>query len=66
MSEKKIEIKGPNLPLDPIVGESDPEYPEIKAAHDALLAEIPPDRKRPPDVGAERGSQMNRDNFAPL
>ena len=30
MSEKKIEIKGPNLPLDPIVGEADPEYPEIK------------------------------------
>ena len=64
MSEKKIEIKGPNLPLDPIVG--DPEYPEIKAAHDALLAEIPPNRERPPDVGAERGSQMNKDNFAPL
>ena len=40
MSEKKIEIKGPNLPLDPIVGEADPEYPEIKAAHDALLAEF--------------------------
>ena len=40
MSEKKIEIKGPNLPLDPIVGESDPEYPEIKAVHDALLAEL--------------------------
>ena len=40
MSEKKIEIKGPNLPLDPIVGEADPEFPEIKAAHDALLAEF--------------------------
>ena len=40
MSEKKIEIKGPNLPLDPIVGETDPEFPEIKAAHDALLAEF--------------------------
>lgn len=40
MSEKKIEIKGPNLPLDPIVGETDPEYPEIKAAHNALLAEF--------------------------
>ena len=40
MSEKKIEIKGPNLPLDPIVGEADPEYPEIKAARDALLAEF--------------------------
>ena len=40
MSEKKIEIKGPNLPLDPIVGEADPEFPEIKAVHDALLAEF--------------------------
>lgn len=40
MSEKKIEIKGPNLPLDPIVGESDSEYSEIKAAHNALLAEF--------------------------
>ena len=40
MSEKKIEIKGPNLPLDPIVGETDPEFTEIKAAHDALLAEF--------------------------
>ena len=40
MCEKKIEIKGPNLPLDPIVGETDPEFPEIKAAHDALLAEF--------------------------
>ena len=40
MSGKKIEIKGPNLPLDPIVGETDPEFPEIKAAHDALLAEF--------------------------
>ena len=66
MSEKKIEIKGPNLPLDPIVGESDPEYPEIKAAHDALLAEIPPNRERPSNAGAERGLQMNKDNFAPL
>ena len=40
MREKKIEIKGPNLPLDPIVGELDSEYSEIKAAHDALLAEF--------------------------
>ena len=40
MSEKKIEIKRPNLPLDPIVGEADSEYPEIKAAHNALLAEF--------------------------
>ena len=66
MSEKKIEIKGPNLPLDPIVGESDPEYPEIKAAHDALLAEIPPNRERPSNAGAERGLQMNKDDLAPL
>jgi len=40
MRKKKIEIKGPNLPLDPIVGETDPEFSEIKAAHDALLAEF--------------------------
>ena len=40
MREKKIEIKGPNLPLDPIVGELDSEYSEIKAAHDALLTEF--------------------------
>ena len=40
MSEKKIEIARPNLPLEPIVGESDTEYSEIKAAHDALLAEM--------------------------
>ena len=40
MSEKKIEIARPNLPLEPIVGESDSEYSEIKAAHDALLAEF--------------------------
>lgn len=40
MSEKKIEIARPNLPLEPIVGESDLEYPEIKAAHNALLAEF--------------------------
>ena len=40
MREKKIEIKGPNLPLEPIVGEADSEYSEIKAAHNALLAEF--------------------------
>ena len=40
MSENTIKIKRPNLPLDPIVGEADPAYPEIKAAHDALLAEF--------------------------
>ena len=40
MSEKKIEIARPNLPLEPIVGESDSEYSEIKAAHDALLTEF--------------------------
>lgn len=38
-SEKKIEIKGPNLPLEPIVGYDDLEYIEIKAAYGALLAE---------------------------
>ena len=37
---KKDRIKGPNLPLDPIVRELDSEYSEIKAAHDALLAEF--------------------------
>ena len=66
MRENKVEIRRPNLPLDPIVGEADSEYPEIKAAHDALLAEIPPNRERPSNAGAERGSQMNKDNFAPL
>ena len=40
MRENKVEIKRPNLPLDPIVGEADSEYPEIKAAHNALLAEF--------------------------
>ena len=40
MSEKKIEIARPNLPLEPIVGESDSEYSEIKAAHDALIIEF--------------------------
>jgi len=38
-NEKKIEIKEPNLPLEPIVGPEDPEYAEIKSAYDALLAE---------------------------
>ena len=38
-SEKKIEIKGPNLPLEPIVASDDSEYAEIKAAYDTLLAE---------------------------
>ena len=40
MRENKVEIRRPNLPLDPIVGEADSEYPEIKAAHNALLAEF--------------------------
>ena len=38
-SEKKVEIKGPNLPLEPIVASDDSEYAEIKAAYDTLLAE---------------------------
>ena len=38
-SEKKVDIKGPNLPLEPIVASDDPEYAEIKAAYDTLLAE---------------------------
>ena len=31
-SEKKVDIKGPNLPLEPIVASDDPEYAEIGAA----------------------------------
>lgn len=38
-SEKKVEIKGPSLPLEPIVASDDSEYAEIKAAYDTLLAE---------------------------
>jgi len=38
-SEKKVDIKGPNLPLEPVVASDDPEYAEIKAAYDTLLAE---------------------------
>ena len=38
-SEKKVDIKEPNLPLEPIVGPDDQEYPEIKAVYDTLLAE---------------------------
>ena len=37
--EKKVDIKGPNLPLEPIVASDDPEYAEIKAAYDTLLTE---------------------------
>ena len=39
-SEKKVEIKGPSLPLEPIVASDDSEYAEIKAAYDTLLAEF--------------------------
>ena len=38
-SEKKVEIKGPNLPLEPIVASDDSEHAEIKAAYDTLLEE---------------------------
>ena len=38
-SEKKTGIRGPNLPLEPIVSSDDSEYAEIKAAYDTLLAE---------------------------
>ena len=62
MSESKnnVEVKAPNLPLEPIVLSDDPEYTEIRDAYDKLLAEY--ERLKEIRSSQVDGAPWRRDN----